>query len=122
MLTVDAAQGLFQRDGETVALFTVSPARIRLTPTNRNPARVVLYRSSGRFGLCIFYYKDNPERCYFSNRESLTEIPRDDIPAVRKALRRFTRTRRSGPFKPPGKPFTEYEPPEKEPALKENDS
>jgi hypothetical protein len=111
MISVDAAEGLFCRDGKTIALFSIKPARVRVAPTQKNPDRITLYRQGTHFGLCIYYYRDNTNLVWFSNRESLISINRDDIPAIRQALRKFTRTARSDTSRKPGKPFREYEAP-----------
>jgi hypothetical protein len=108
---VDSAEGLFRRDGETVALFSIKPATVRLHPTLLNPDRVVLYRSPGRNGLCLFYYKTDVERLFIANGDSIIRIQRDDISAVRKAFRKFTRTARPDLTKKPGKEFKDYPPP-----------
>jgi hypothetical protein len=118
-ISVDSAEGLFRRNGETIAIYSISAARVSIQPTHPNPDRIILYRESGRGGLCIFYYRTDPEHILIACHKDLIRIQRDHIPGVRSAFRKFTRTNRSGPFKPPGKEFTEYLPPKEKAALKE---
>ena len=106
---VDCAEGLFSRHGKTVALFKLRQPTLTLRSLQPNPKRVNLYRQPGIGGLHIFYYTTSRERLLFACRDEIIPIQRDDIPAVRKAIRQFTRTRR---FEPPTKrEFTEYDPP-----------
>ena len=110
-LSVDSAVSVFSRDGKTVALYSIRQPRISIIPTGQHTSRVLLYRSSGRFGLSIFYYRDNPTQVYFGNGHELVGVQRDDIVHVRKALRRFTQNAKSDLSRKPGKPFGEYEAP-----------
>lgn len=110
-LTVDAAEGLFSRDGKTIALFSVKPARVHLSPTTPNRDRVKLYAATGRNGLRIFYYRTDTNWFVVASGDSLVRIQRDDIAALRQAIRKFTRTARPDLTRKPGKAFSEYAPP-----------
>ena len=107
-LTVDSAESVFCRDGKTIALYSVKSPRISIRPTEPNKERVVLYRASGKGGLCIFYYTTNPNRVLLASHDSLITIQRDDIYAVRKAFRRFTQNVK---FTPPKRRPDPYDPP-----------
>lgn len=110
-LTVDSAQGLFERDGQTIAVYSIKPARVHIRPTTHNINKIILYQSTGRGGLCIFYYRNDPEHVLLASRDDIIRIERDDISAIRKAFRRFTRTARPDLTRKPGIPFKEYDEP-----------
>lgn len=110
-IVVDSAEGLFGRDGKTIALYSIKPARITIRPTTPNPDRVVLYTQGGHRGRTIFYYKTDTERLLLAHGDSLVTWQRDDISALRNAIRKFTRTARPDLTRKPGKPFSEYPPP-----------
>ena len=109
---VDSAEGLLRRNGQTIAIYSVKPARATIRHVTPNPDKITLYSSGGHRGRSIFYYKTDVEHVCLSVADNIIAWNRDDIPALRKAIRRFTRTARPDLTRKPGKPFTEYpEPP-----------
>jgi hypothetical protein len=110
-LTDVSAEGLFRRGKLEFVVFEENHATATISVERPNPNLVYLYKQNGRYSLRIFYYMDNMEHLYLAVGHSLVNIHRDEIQAVRKAFRRFTRTPRPIPTLPPGKPFVEYEAP-----------
>jgi len=110
-VTVDSAESVFSRNGEIIALYKVKPATITIRSTTKNPNRIILYRSTGQNGLRVFYYRDNISRFHVSCGDSIVTIQRDDIPALRAAIRRFTQNAKPNTTRKPGRPFSEYEAP-----------
>lgn len=110
-LPITSGESLFCSDGKPVGSVKVENGTATFRSLATNSKRVTLVRSSGRFGLALYYYMDDVEHFFISNGNYFLKIGRDEIPIIRTAMRKFTRTARPDLTRKPGKQFTEYGPP-----------
>jgi hypothetical protein len=110
-VSVNAVESAFYSDSKPIGVVKVENGKATFTPLAPNPERINLFRSSGRFGLAVYYYRDDIEHVFISNGSQFVRINRDEIPALRIALRKFTKNAKPKLNRQPGKPFTEYEQP-----------
>jgi hypothetical protein len=111
MLPITSGESLFCSAGKPVGSVKIENGTATFRSLANNSGRVTLFRSSGTFGLAIYYYVDDVEHFFISNGNHFLRIQRDEIPPIRKAMRKFTRTARPDLTRKPGKQFTEYGPP-----------
>jgi len=111
MLAVNRVEGAFYHDDKKIGFMEFKKADVAIRPLTKKDNRVNVYRSSGSFGLCVYYYDDDIQHVFISNGNHFVRINRDEIPALRIALRKFTQNAKPNLKRPVGKPFTEYRPP-----------
>jgi hypothetical protein len=110
-VSVNVVESAFYSDSKPIGAVKVERGKATFTPLVTNPERVNLFRASGRFGLAVYYYRDDIAHVFISNGSQFVRINRDEIPALRIALRKFTQNAKPNLKRPVGKPFTEYGPP-----------